>query len=210
FKSRAQGSPGPRLVPLSRLTDSFLDITNSVYLEEGQRAWDADTTSVDESWDSFSREYAFIVDCESISGIFDQFLIRGESKWLRQTGLVVLARLERFLQKSDDNPLLTPEMDSTLRKQIQECNWQVVNASTSVNYFDVLRRQFDDVRNHSGFDKQGTRFKRLSRTKICTLIVKKVHLESLRWIAIIKAFYAFIRIGISTECLRNHTSPCGS
>ncbi|XP_077216411.1 2-oxoglutarate dehydrogenase, E1 component [Tasmannia lanceolata] len=136
--------------------------------------------------------------------IFDQFLSSGESKWLRQTGLVVLlphgydgqgpehssARLERFLQMSDDNPYVIPEMDPTLRKQIQECNWQVVNVTTPANYFHVLRRQihrefrkplivmapknllrhkdcksnlseFDDVKGHPGFDKQGTRFKRL-------------------------------------------------
>lgn len=42
---------------------------------------------------------------------------------------------------SDDNPYVIPEMDPTLRKQIQECNWQVVNATTPANYFHVLRRQ---------------------------------------------------------------------
>ncbi|KAF6164381.1 hypothetical protein GIB67_037538 [Kingdonia uniflora] len=136
--------------------------------------------------------------------MFDQFLSSGESKWLRQTGLTVLlphgydgqgpehssARLERFLQMSDDNPFVIPEMDPTLRKQIQECNWQVVNVTTPANYFHVLRRQihrefrkplivmapknllrhkdcksnlseFDDGQGHPGFDKQGTRFKRL-------------------------------------------------
>ncbi|CAM8936940.1 unnamed protein product [Rhodiola kirilowii] len=136
--------------------------------------------------------------------IFDQFLSSGESKWLRQTGLVVLlphgydgqgpehssGRLERFLQMSDDNCYEIPEMDPTLRKQIQQCNWQVVNVTTPANYFHVLRRQihrdfrkplivmspknllrhkdcksnlseFDDVQGHPGFDKQGTRFKRL-------------------------------------------------
>ncbi|KAG0477476.1 hypothetical protein HPP92_014317 [Vanilla planifolia] len=136
--------------------------------------------------------------------IFDQFLSSGESKWLRQIGLVLLlphgydgqgpehssARLERFLQMSDDNPYVIPEMDPTLRKQIQESNWQVVNVTTPANYFHVLRRQlhrdfrkplivmspksllrhkdcksnlseFDDVAGHPGFDKQGTRFKRL-------------------------------------------------
>ncbi|KAK1418489.1 hypothetical protein QVD17_27634 [Tagetes erecta] len=136
--------------------------------------------------------------------IFDQFLSSGEAKWLRQIGLVVLlphgydgqgpehssARLERFLQMSDDNPFVIPEMEPTQRKQIQKCNWQVVNVTTPANYFHVLRRQihrefrkplivmapknllrhkdcksnlseFDDVQGHPGFDKQGTRFKRL-------------------------------------------------
>ena len=47
----------PRAVPLSRLTDSFLDGTSSVYLEELQRAWEADPNSVDESWDNFFRNF---------------------------------------------------------------------------------------------------------------------------------------------------------
>eukprot|EP00850_Spirogloea_muscicola_P013952 SM000097S24805 [mRNA] locus=s97:353698:360574:- [translate_table: standard] len=136
--------------------------------------------------------------------IFDQFVSAGESKWLRQSGLVCLlphgydgqgpehssARLERFLQMSDDNPQKIPEMDPTLRRQIQECNWQIVNVTTPANYFHVLRRQihrdfrkplmvmspknllrhplcksdlteFDDTGGHVGSDKQGTRFKRL-------------------------------------------------
>nr|GFA59619.1 2-oxoglutarate dehydrogenase, mitochondrial-like [Tanacetum cinerariifolium] len=140
--------------------------------------------------------------------IFDQFLSSGEAKWLRQTGLVVLlphgydgqgpehssARLERFLQMSDDNPFVIPEMEPTLRNQIQTCNWQVVNVTTPANYFHVLRRQlhrefrkplivmapknllrhkdcksnlseFDDVQGHPGFDKQGTRFKRLIKDR---------------------------------------------
>lgn len=42
---------------------------------------------------------------------------------------------------SDDNPYVIPEMDPTLRKQIQQCNWQVVNVTTPANYFHVLRRQ---------------------------------------------------------------------
>jgi len=81
-----------------------------------------------------------------------------------------------------------------LRRQIQEVNWQVVNVTTPANYFHVLRRQihrdfrkplvimspknllrhkscvsnlseFDDVQGHPGFDKQGTRFKRLIKDK---------------------------------------------
>lgn len=140
--------------------------------------------------------------------IFDNFLASGEAKWLRQTGLVVLlphgydgqgpehssARLERFLQMADDNPYIIPEMDPTLRKQIQECNLQIVNVTTPANFFHVLRRQihrefrkplivmspknllrskscrsnlseFDDVQGHPGFDKQGTRFKRLIKDR---------------------------------------------
>ncbi|GKB55352.1 2-oxoglutarate dehydrogenase, mitochondrial-like protein, partial [Tanacetum coccineum] len=56
-KSKAQSAPAPRAVPLSRLTDSFLDGTSSVYLEELQRAWEADPNSVDESWDNFFKNF---------------------------------------------------------------------------------------------------------------------------------------------------------
>ncbi len=42
FKSKAQSAPVPRPVPLSKLTDSFLDGTSSVYLGELQRAWESD------------------------------------------------------------------------------------------------------------------------------------------------------------------------
>ena len=46
---------------------------------------------------------------------------------------------------SDDNPYVIPEMEPTLRKQIQECNWQVVNVTTPANYFHVLRRQVSGI-----------------------------------------------------------------
>lgn len=45
------------------------------------------------------------------------------------------------VQMSDDDPFVIPEMDASLRKQVQEVNWQVVNVTTPANYFHVLRRQ---------------------------------------------------------------------
>lgn len=87
--------------------------------------------------------------------IIDTFLAAGERKWRRQSGLTLLlphgyegqgpehssARLERFLQMCDDDPDVFPNMVPETRTQIQDCNWQVVNASTPANYFHVLRRQ---------------------------------------------------------------------
>ncbi|KAL6619786.1 hypothetical protein ACP70R_034925 [Stipagrostis hirtigluma subsp. patula] len=101
----------------------------------------------------WEAQFGDFANCSQV--IFDQFLSCSEARWLRQTGLVILlphgydgqgpdhsgARLERFLQMSDDNPFVIPEMEPTLDRQIQECNWQVVNVTTPANYFHVLRRQ---------------------------------------------------------------------
>lgn len=57
FKSKSETPITPHSVPLSRLSDSFLDGTSSVYLEELQRAWESDPNSVDESWDIFFRNF---------------------------------------------------------------------------------------------------------------------------------------------------------
>jgi len=54
---------------------------------------------------------------------------------------IVASDCQFAAQMSDDNPFVIPEMEPTLCKQIQECNWQVVNLTTPANYFHALRRQ---------------------------------------------------------------------
>ena len=83
--------------------------------------------------------------------MIDQLVTSGEVKWGTQIGLTMLlphgfdgqgaehssARLERYLQLSDDDPLNVP-LASKASKRV---NIQVLNCSTSSNVFHAFRRQ---------------------------------------------------------------------
>jgi 2-oxoglutarate dehydrogenase E1 component len=117
--------------------------------------------------------------------MIDQFISSGEDKWMRQCGLVMLlphgydgqgaehssCRMERFLQSIDEDSDIVPPLEKNERKQIQQCNMQVVNCTTPANYFHVLRRQL-----HREFRKPliVVAPKNLLRDKRCTSTLEEM------------------------------------
>lgn len=85
--------------------------------------------------------------------VIDQFISSGESKWMRQSGLVLLlphgsdgagsdhssGHVERFLQMCDSQGY--EPVGKSGRKHKPEVNMCIVNPTTPANYFHVLRRQ---------------------------------------------------------------------
>ncbi|KAI9261804.1 oxoglutarate dehydrogenase, E1 component [Helicostylum pulchrum] len=131
----------------------ILSISNSSLSEYGVLGFELGYSLVDPKslvmWEAQFGDFA-----NTAQVIVDQFLSSGEQKWLQRTGLVLSlphgfdgqgpehssARIERYLQMCDENPYIYPSPEK-LARQHQDCNMQVVYASTPAQYFHVLRRQ---------------------------------------------------------------------
>jgi len=105
-------------------------------------------------WEAQFGDFSNTAQC-----IIDQFISSGQSKWIRQSGLVMLlphgyegmgpehssARPERFLQmcNEDDNiDLEKVKFDNAFpAQQLQDTNWIIANCTTPASLFHILRRQ---------------------------------------------------------------------
>jgi 2-oxoglutarate dehydrogenase E1 component len=105
-------------------------------------------------WEAQFGDFANTAQC-----IIDQFISSGQSKWIRQSGLVMLlphgyegmgpehssARPERFLQmcnEDDEIDLNKTAFGPTFEaQQLHDTNWIVANCTTPANIYHLLRRQ---------------------------------------------------------------------
>lgn len=152
---------GERLVPLRNVYSgnlgrgqNFFTVSNSSLSEYGVLGFELGYSLEHPNslilWEAQFGDFA-----NTAQVIIDQFISSGEAKWLRQSGLTLLlphgydgqgpehssARLERFLQMTDEDPSQIPDMAMDRRLQLQESNWQICNVTTPANYFHMLRRQ---------------------------------------------------------------------
>ncbi|CAJ0587449.1 unnamed protein product, partial [Mesorhabditis spiculigera] len=105
-------------------------------------------------WEAQFGDFSNTAQC-----IIDQFISSGQSKWIRQSGLVMLlphgyegmgpehssARPERFLQMCNEDDQI--DLDKVAfggtfeAQQLHDTNWIVANCTTPANIYHLLRRQ---------------------------------------------------------------------
>lgn len=141
--------------PLNALSPDQAKFTvcNSSLSEFGTMGFELGYSLVDPNalvmWEAQFGDFANNAQC-----IIDQFVASGEKKWAQRTGLTLLlphgydgagpehssARIERFLELCEEDPYTFPQGEK-LQRQHQDCNMQVIYASTPANMFHALRRQ---------------------------------------------------------------------
>lgn len=105
-------------------------------------------------WEAQFGDFSNTAQC-----VIDQFISSGQSKWIRQSGLVMLlphgyegmgpehssARPERFLQMCNEDDQI--DLDKVAfgptfeAQQLHDTNWIVANCTTPANIYHLLRRQ---------------------------------------------------------------------
>uniref|UniRef100_A0A914UXX4 Transketolase-like pyrimidine-binding domain-containing protein n=1 Tax=Plectus sambesii TaxID=2011161 RepID=A0A914UXX4_9BILA len=137
-------------IPLNNITDdqtAFLEVANNLLSEEAILGFEYGV-SIESPRRLCVWEAQFGDFFNGAQIIIDTFIMSGESKWLTQSGLVMLlphgfdgagpehssCRIERFLQATDSRESQSPA-DGVDR------NVQIVNPTTSAQYFHLLRRQ---------------------------------------------------------------------
>ncbi|XP_046736011.1 2-oxoglutarate dehydrogenase, mitochondrial-like [Diprion similis] len=146
--------PGQSLYTVSNSSLSEYGVCG---FELGYSAYDHNSLTI---WEAQFGDFA-----NTCQVILDSLLCSGEAKWGRQVGLVLLlphgmegqgpehssARLERFLQLSDDDCTYLPgeepgssgteTPEEIMTRQLFNINWIVCNPTTPANMFHLLRRQ---------------------------------------------------------------------
>jgi len=144
-------------VPLNNLSpdQAHYTVCNSSLSEYGVLGFELGFSQANPNalviWEAQFGDFANTAQC-----IIDQFISSGQAKWVRQSGLVMLlphgyegmgpehssARLERFLQLSNDDPDYFPPVNPNFEiQQLHETNWFVCNFTTPANFFHAMRRQ---------------------------------------------------------------------
>lgn len=146
--------------PLNDLTDKQAEYTvcNSSLSEYAILGFELGYSMVDPNslviWEAQFGDFANTAQC-----IIDQFVSSGQSKWIRQSGLVMSlphgyegmgpehssARLERFLQMCNEDDEVDVEKmafgPTFEAQQLHDTNWIVANCTTPSNIYHLLRRQ---------------------------------------------------------------------